>query len=1087
MKSVIEKLSNRINVADLVYYDRVVARALRDKDFQNADWLQAEKLAFRVLENIENSVFRFDETEIDGVIERPVILCGQILWSVAQRKYKIQNQFSDLQDSIFIALKASTAFMYSGNIASAYAVIRTGEKWISQDSDFNMFFDLLKAIYHFPDLEHPSQKTKDASYAVIQYFNQLMDIHASELKFKNKPNPPEISDYLLAHLGMDTVHQLPISIGSLAYSFQTSIEWLTKHLTVHALDRYWGVTSSTSEYRNALKLFGPHFVFPSQNAAFRHLSTVERNTNVIVTYPTSAGKTFIGEVLAIEPLLQKRSGLCVILVPLRVLVTQHKENEQLRNRLEQLGIRFVIAMGGYMDDFPTISLNERTFMVATPEAFDYAWRNHPVLKSALTSVTVDEFQLIEQGARGVNLECLCANFLDMKENGSLTRIIILSAVVDDTKALQTWLKVPDSAVLKTRWVPTQKRLEIQTKTNKAIFYPYPFENTSEQLTDTLEWPFYSGVTSLPEGVQRFSQQKHIETQVNQSIGKLAISTSQLFDGGVLVVCRTRISSRNIAREILDLLEIKQDTLLLPETERLRSILIDLLVHKFPYYRTLLDAINKRVCYHNAGLPTEIREKLELLTQQEYFRIVVSTTTLAEGVNLPFRSVIMESWVWGKDTTFKPLLIRNIAGRAGRAGYYVEGDTIFADNVYSQVEMDSQHYVNSSLLTDVVALDSSLLSVNSDIIESNRQNEYIQVDGKTEDLKPYDLALNLDIFGRLQSFLAEHIRDLGSLNKVEDFVDRLYIAFVSPDLRRVLIEQLETVIEQQINRSTNLLMVKNSPVRLTNLGEIAITTGISVESAAKIADRLTDLTPDRSPIGKTIVRKLDLSWNEWIGPVFDQFKDLHEIRVGWLRAKEQRSTPVNELNIELVRWGWYSGWSMPAILWMAKYRSKAKKQDWIWPLNSSKQSLMIEGEILELERFCEAWFGYSWNWVLNSISRIASSPEITLKYQIEFQKIARQLKYGVCGNLALDILINTRGFPGAREHAQILNLWANNSELNISSLSDLLNTGKLPAAQELASVILDSSGVSISTMDIEMASRICIWLENYELSPDQHNA
>ena len=147
MKSVIEKLTNRISIADLVHYDRVVARALRDKDFHSTEWLLAEKLAFRVLENVENSVFRFDETEIDGLIERPVTLCGQILWSVAQRKFRIQNQLSDLQDSIFVALKASGAFIYAANIANAYAIIRIGEKWTSQDTAFDVFFDLLKAIY----------------------------------------------------------------------------------------------------------------------------------------------------------------------------------------------------------------------------------------------------------------------------------------------------------------------------------------------------------------------------------------------------------------------------------------------------------------------------------------------------------------------------------------------------------------------------------------------------------------------------------------------------------------------------------------------------------------------------------------------------------------------------------------------------------------------------------------------------------------------------------------------------------------------------------------------------------------------------
>ena len=63
--------------------------------------------------------------------------------------------------------------------------------------------------------------------------------------------------------------------------------------------------------------------------------------------------------------------------------------------------------------------------------------------------------------------------------------------------------------------------------------------------------------------------------------------------------------------------------------------------------------------------------------------VTATTTLAEGVDLPFRFTILADWLtWDGTNKQRPmasLLFRNIAGRCGRAGVMTEGDTIIFDN------------------------------------------------------------------------------------------------------------------------------------------------------------------------------------------------------------------------------------------------------------------------------------------------------------------------------------------------------------------------------------------------------------------------
>lgn len=72
--------------------------------------------------------------------------------------------------------------------------------------------------------------------------------------------------------------------------------------------------------------------------------------------------------------------------------------------------------------------------------------------------------------------------------------------------------------------------------------------------------------------------------------------------------------------------------------------------------------------------------------------VASTTTLAEGVDLPFRWTLLADWLhWAGDAPTPQLqpmsraLWRNIAGRCGRAGVYTEGDTIIFDNPLGPLE------------------------------------------------------------------------------------------------------------------------------------------------------------------------------------------------------------------------------------------------------------------------------------------------------------------------------------------------------------------------------------------------------------------
>ncbi|CAE7203256.1 TEB [Symbiodinium necroappetens] len=87
-------------------------------------------------------------------------------------------------------------------------------------------------------------------------------------------------------------------------------------------------------------------------------------------------------------------------------------------------------------------------------------------------------------------------------------------------------------------------------------------------------------------------------------------------------------------------------------------------------RTVLNG----VAYHHAGLTTDERGLLEAAYRKGVLRCLCATSTLAAGVNLPARRVIIRSMKVGRDP-LDAVRFRQMAGRAGRVGFDTEGECI----------------------------------------------------------------------------------------------------------------------------------------------------------------------------------------------------------------------------------------------------------------------------------------------------------------------------------------------------------------------------------------------------------------------------
>src|SRR5262249_4671186 len=80
--------------------------------------------------------------------------------------------------------------------------------------------------------------------------------------------------------------------------------------------------------------------------------------------------------------------------------------------------------------------------------------------------------------------------------------------------------------------------------------------------------------------------------------------------------------------------------------------------------------------HHGHLPARVRLAVEELARAEAMRLIVATTTLAQGINFPIKTVLVRGLQMGETETVPPMTFWNICGRAGRAMKENEGQILF---------------------------------------------------------------------------------------------------------------------------------------------------------------------------------------------------------------------------------------------------------------------------------------------------------------------------------------------------------------------------------------------------------------------------
>ncbi len=413
--------------------------------------------------------------------------------------------------------------------------------------------------------------------------------------------------------------------------------------------------------KDNLKEDGIDTLYPPQIEAVKK-GLFEEN-NLVVAIPTASGKTLLALLAAVKSI--EETGLKTLyLSPLRALA--YEKYTEFRRYLDSLGKRTILLTGDY--DTEDANVRYADIIIATNEKIDSAIRHQSKWINQIGLIIVDEVHLINDSSRGPTLEVVIAQLKQICKG----QILALSATIKNADEIARWL---EAELVSSDWRPVKLNEgvlygnQIMYKENRIVTIPSNTKNSFANITN------------------------HILKQGNQA----------------LIFGTTRNMAESTARNLASRV---RKTLNKSELQELNNSANEILSsgEQTKQSKGLAELIRQGVSYHHAGLSPAQRRIVERNFKQGNIKMLSATPTLAAGINLPARYVIIKS-IHRYDVTLGsypiPVLeFKQQAGRAGRPQYDTEGDAIViakneydADNLYNMYIEAETEDIESRVATE----------------------------------------------------------------------------------------------------------------------------------------------------------------------------------------------------------------------------------------------------------------------------------------------------------------------------------------------------------------------------------------------------
>ena len=409
-----------------------------------------------------------------------------------------------------------------------------------------------------------------------------------------------------------------------------------------------------SYIRTILPYLGYSSLYPPQEMALR--SGILEGKNVLVTTPTASGKTLIAMIAILKAV--KNSRKAVYLTPLRALATEKYYELKVLEKMD-LGrrIKVMAATGDY--DSSGKELAAADVIVLTNEKMDMLFRHNAEWLGFVGLFVSDEVHLIGDRERGPTLEMMLTK---IRKHYPQSQIVTLSATVANSDEISDWLTCK---LIESNWRPTKLIEGVYEQGTIKMSDDTTFKVDSSGISSAIDL----AIDSIDEGGQALI---FVETRKRAAL----LATKAVG----LVYKRLDKRAKELAAQASSEVLAREDDSELT--------------------KTLAKVISKGVAFHHAGLGPSSREIVESSFRKGIIKLLTATPTLAAGVNLPARRVVIASILrydsdYGGNVPISVLEYKQLCGRAGRPQYDTYGEAIIVSESGASAEELYDHYVLGS--------------------------------------------------------------------------------------------------------------------------------------------------------------------------------------------------------------------------------------------------------------------------------------------------------------------------------------------------------------------------------------------------------
>ncbi len=487
--------------------------------------------------------------------------------------------------------------------------------------------------------------------------------------------------------------------------------------------------------------------------------------SMLIATPTASGKTLIA-ILASARVVKECLGKAVYLAPLRALANEkYKEFKILESLKKKDGSRckVMISTGDY--DSPGEELKDADVIILTYEKMDSLFRHDASWIDDIRLYVFDEVHLLSDKERGATIEMMLA-----RAYMSNAQILALSATISNADEVASWL---NCRLIDMQWRPT-KLLE-------GVYY-HGMIYYKDGKSVNVETSRYGAAVDLALDAVKDNAQALIFAESRKKAVTLALSVSE-------ALSKMHYRNEEISKYVKDLLEHDDSELA----------------------KILARVMSNLASFHHAGLSPYARSIVEDAFRDGIIKVLAATPTLAAGVNLPARRVIISSisrydHEQGMSSRISVNEYKQMCGRAGRPRYDEYGEAIIVSN--SNIEDIFDSYINAELepirstLADTRMLRRHILASIA-MSKEMKESALYELFSKTLLVRQYSINYLQPKFKSALEYLAvEGMVDVrGSYLSATRFGRRISMLYIDPETAVIIRSALLKISKKRGKRHT----------------------------------------------------------------------------------------------------------------------------------------------------------------------------------------------------------------------------------------------------------------------------------------------